>query len=350
MFQQSFASRKRERLRLSFIFSFLLLFSLVIASLLLGRYAISLPDFTAMIKTALGHPALPDSKYQLLSTIVFDSRLPRVLSAILVGAALAVGGSAFQAVFRNPLVSPGLLGVLNGCAFGAALGMVLNSGLYTVAAFACIAGLCAVFIGILIARCIGGHSIMLLLLGGIISNALFAGLLSLVKYMADPQEQLPGIVFWLLGSLSTVSLPLLKLAAPVMIIAMLILMALGNMLDALSLGDDEAQSLGVPVVPMRYGVIFLATLISALTVCLAGVVGWIGLLIPHLTRLIWGAGNKVVMPLSAVLGAGFLLMCDDLARLLTTNEIPLGVVTELLGAGCFFLLLLVNWRKGSRYA
>lgn len=135
-----------------------------------------------------------------------------------------------------------------------------------------------------------------------------------------------------------------------MIIAMLILMALGNMLDALSLGDDEAQSLGVPVVPMRYGVIFLATLISALTVCLAGVVGWIGLLIPHLTRLIWGAGNKVVMPLSAVLGAGFLLMCDDLARLLTTNEIPLGVVTELLGAGCFFLLLLVNWRKGSRYA
>ncbi|MCG9777711.1 FecCD family ABC transporter permease [Photobacterium damselae] len=334
----------RGDLRLSIKLTAAVMTLLAISSLLLGRYAISFHDLVAALQTALGHPDLESNHYEVIKAVVFHARLPRVITALIVGAGLAIAGSAFQAVFRNPLVSPGLLGVLNGCAFGAALGLVLQAGLYGVPLLACFFGCLAVAIGVLIAKRIGGDSILLLILGGIISNALFAGLLSLVKYMADPENQLPGIIYWLLGSLSSVSLPLLEVTLPIMVIAMALLLVLGRVLDAMSLGDDEALSLGIPVSTMRYGVIFLATIISAITVCIAGVVGWVGLLIPHLTRLIWGASHRFVLPLSALLGAIFLLIADDLARMLTSSEIPLGVVTELLGAVIFFFLLTRTWQ------
>lgn len=326
-------------LRLPLLLALLGLSGLICVSLLLGRYPLTINDMKDLLQYlwSQNHPLSTNS--HILLTIITQSRLPRILAAIIIGAGLAIAGTAFQAVFRNPLVSPGLLGVLNGCAFGAALGMVYHVNIYGVSLLAVLTGLIAVIIGLLIARSIGGHSILYLLLGGIISNALFAGLLALVKYIADPQEQLPSIIFWLLGSLSSVSIPLLTITAPIIIIASTLLMLLGRILDVISLGDDEALSLGIPVVPLRYGIIFLATIISALTVCLAGIIGWIGLLIPHLTRLIFGANHRLVLPLSAILGACFLLVADDIARLISNGEIPLGVVTELLGAGIFFFLL-----------
>lgn len=331
--------KQSPTLRRPLILTLLGLNLLISVSLLLGRYPLTINDITNILQHLWSSNNTLNTNSHILLTIIIQSRLPRIIAAIIIGAGLAIAGTAFQAVFRNPLVSPGLLGVLNGCAFGAALDMVYHVNIFGISLLAVISGLIAVILGLLIARSIGGHSILYLLLGGIISNALFAGLLTLVKYIADPQEQLPSIIFWLLGSLSTVSIPLLTITAPIIIVASMLLILLGRILDVISLGDDEALSLGIPVIHLRYGIIFLATIISALTVCLAGIIGWIGLLIPHLTRLIFGASHQRILPLSAIIGACFLLVADDIARLIGDGEIPLGVVTELLGASVFFLLL-----------
>lgn len=334
-----------SRLGCSLICMALLLLCVAGGSLILGRYPITFSHFIeAIVDKFCGTHFLSSNYAHIINAVIWHGRFPRILTAMIVGAGLALAGTAFQAVFRNPLVSPALLGVLNGCAFGAALGLILNGGHLLVPLLACLFGCIAVLVGVLIAKRIGGDSILLLILGGIISNAFFAGLLSLVKYIADPEDQLPSIVYWLLGSLSSISLPLVAILCPILFLAMFILLCLGRQLDAMSLGDEEALSLGIPVVKMRYFIILLATIISAITVCIAGVVGWVGLLIPHLTRLIWGASHRFVLPLSAILGAIFLILSDDLARLLSVSEIPLGVVTELLGAMLFFFLLLRNWR------
>ena len=275
----------------------------------------------------------------MLHAIVWDARLPRLLAAALIGAALSVSGTAYQAVFRNPLVSPGMLGVLSGSAFGAALGIV--SGLQgtgvQVAAF--IAGLAAVLLGLGIAALLQSGMILTLMLGGLISNALFTALLSLVKYVADPLNQLPAIVFWMLGSLAQVGWTDLARFAVPLLIGTFLLCCSGRVLDALSLSDDEAQTLGVPVVPIRLGVIALATLLATLTVSLAGIIGWIGLLVPHLARACVGASNTRVLPLSALLGAIIMIAADTSARTLSPGEIPLGIITELFGALAFILVL-----------
>jgi iron complex transport system permease protein len=178
-----------------------------------------------------------------------------------------------------------------------------------------------------------------LVLGGIVANALFTSLLSITQYLADPVDQLPSIVYWLLGSLSAVDRSTLMIIGPVLTVAIVLLCLAGRAIDALSLSDDEALSLGVPVQRIRYGVIVLATLICALTVSLAGMVGWIGLLVPHLARLLVGPGNARLLPVSACLGGAFLLAADGVARSLSAGEIPLGIITELFGAIAFVLVL-----------
>ncbi|PBI82413.1 ABC transporter permease [Rahnella victoriana] len=326
--------------RRCFILSLLLLLGGIMISLTLGRYPVS---FAALIRFVGADASSP--QYALLHNILIDSRLPRILAAVLVGAGLSVSGAAYQAVFRNPLVSPGLLGVLSGCAFGAALSIVAGLNGLWIPALACVAGLLAVALGVGIASLFASPSVLMLILGGIISNAVFTGLLSVVKYVADPQDQLPAIVYWMLGSLSAVDNHALLLTAPVLAVAIVLLALLGRVLDVMTLSEDEAYSLGVPVRFYRYGIIVLATLISALTVSLAGMVGWVGLLIPHLTRLLTGASNVWLLPVSVCLGGCFLLLCDGLARTLAPGEIPLGIITELLGA-LAFIALLKTVRRG----
>lgn len=322
----------------------LTLLGTMLASLSLGRYPLPPGEVLHFLLHQLGLGELEAQRQALLHNLIVDIRLPRVLTAVLVGAALSISGAAYQAVFRNPLVSPGLLGVLPGAAAGAALGLVFSDSwwIMQVAAFA--TGFLAVAIGVGIAGLFGG-SLVMLVLGGIISGALFTALLSLVKYVADPYNQLPAIVYWLMGSLATADLPDLARVAIPMGLGILLLASLGRALDALSMGDDEAATLGLPIRSVRYGVIALATLISALTVSLAGVIGWIGLLVPHIARLITGPGNRLLLPASALLGAIFLLLADGLARNLAETEIPIGIVTELLGIPAF-LLVLHRARKG----
>jgi len=275
----------------------------------------------------------------LLHNLIIEIRLPRVLAAIMVGAALSTSGAAYQALFRNPLVSPGLLGVLAGASAGAAIGILLDGNWLLVQTGAFIMGLAAVGIGVGIAHLFGGGSIIMLILGGILSGALFTSVLAIIKYMTDPYSQLPTIVYWLMGSLGQANIGDISWAAIPITLGILLLCVMGRALDALAMGDDEARTLGVPVTTVRLITIAAATLISALTVSIAGMIGWIGLIVPHIARLLTGPGNARLLPTAACLGAAFLLFADGLARNLFSTEVPIGIVTELLGIPVFLLVL-----------
>lgn len=315
------------------------------AALTLGRYPLPLAELGDYLLASVGLSNMPAARYQLLTNLIVHIRLPRVLAAVLVGAALASSGAAYQAVFRNPLVSPGLLGVLAGASFGAALGILLSGNWWLAQTLSFLMGLAAVAVGVGVANLFGRASLVLLVLGGILSGALFSSLLSIVKYTADPYNQLPAIVYWLMGSLALAELRQLGWLALPMLASMATLTLCGRALDALAMGDDEARSLGVRVTLVRYTVIGCATLLSALTVSLAGMIGWVGLIVPHIARLLIGPGNARLLPVSTVLGGLFLLAADALSRTLTSTEIPIGIVTELLGIPVF-LLVLHRVRRG----
>ena len=315
------------------------------AALTIGRYPLQPADILAFVQASVGLRPLPAAQYDQLYNLIIEIRLPRALAAVLVGAALAVSGAAFQAVFRNPLVSPGLLGVLSGASFGAALGMLLSLDWPAIQLLSFCTGLLAVGFGVLIATLVGNLSILMLVLGGIISSGLFSALLAIVQYLADPDDVLPNIVYWLMGSLARADLAQTGWLFVPVLGGVLLLSLMGRVLDVLSMGDDEARSLGVPVRLVRACVIVTATMISALTVSVAGMIGWVGLIIPHIARLLIGPGNAVLLPLSACLGALFLLACDALARSAVAAEIPIGIITELVGIPVF-LLVLNRLRKG----
>lgn len=311
----------------------------ILFALTVGRYPMALADILAWLGTRLDLVSMTPDSFQTFDRIIMEVRLPRILAAALVGAALASSGCAFQAVFRNPLVSPGILGVLSGASFGAALGMlVMENWLYVQLSAFCM-GLLAVGFGVLIARLFGGGSLIMLVLGGMISAALFTSGLSVVKYLADPYEQLPSLIYWLMGSLGGLDWPQIQWAAGPILAGVFLLTISGRALDALTMGDDEARTLGVPVVFVRYGVIAAATLVSSLSVSMVGMIGWLGLVIPHVARLLFGPGNIGLIPGSALLGAIFLVSVDTLARSLTHAELPIGVLTDLLGIPLFLLVL-----------
>lgn len=324
----------------------LLLIGISVFSLTLGNYPIGTGETVRfLLYKYLGAGAFQAERYDLLQNIFFEVRFPRIAAAILVGASLSVSGAAFQAMFINPLVSPGLLGVLAGASFGAALGMMVGESWLAVQAGAFVFGLAAVFGALALARVYGGNTMLMLILGGIITGSLFTALLSVIKYMADPYSQLPAIVHWLMGGLSFVDKKTVLIAAIPMGFGIVSLVLLSNYLNILSMGDDEARSLGVNVRVLRLAMISLATVISALTVVLAGMVGWVGLVIPHVVRMMTGPDNRLLIPLSAIVGASYLVIVDDLSRAFLTTEIPLGILTSLVGIP-FFAVILKRARKG----
>lgn len=317
--------------------TFVLLLVVATASLCIGRYPIPFHELSNFFLSSFN--TADATCHSVACSILAHIRLPRLGAALLTGAALSVSGASYQAVFRNPLVSPGILGALSGAGFGAALGIILNVPQWMIGASAFAGSTLAVLLGTGIARLSGDSSVLMLIFGGLVSNALFTALLSILKYLADPDSQLPDIVFWLLGTLSRVTPETLSLVTIPMICAMAVLCIMGRYLDALSMGDDEARSLGVPVRLVRNLVVTLATLLCALTVSMTGIIGWVGLVIPHIARLLVGPGNRLVLPMSALTGAIFLTFSDDLARNLSAAEIPVGIMTELSGVILFLLLL-----------
>ena len=304
-----------------------------------GRYPVGLGEFCRYLLQAIGIGSMDGARRDLLHNLIFEIRLPRVLSAVLVGAGLSAAGSSYQAVFRNPLVSPSLLGVLAGASFGASLGIVLDLPWGAVQALAFSGGVLAVSCAVLLAHAFGRGSVVLLLLGGVVSGAFFSSLLTMVKYVADPQNQLPAIVYWLMGSLTQTDVREVGWLGIPMAAGIAGLCVLGRAMDALSMGDDEARSLGVPARGVRLSVVALSTLVSALTVSLAGMIGWIGLVVPHIARLLVGPRNARLVPASALLGGCFLLFADGLSRNLFSTELPVGVVTEWLGIPVFVAVL-----------
>lgn len=317
----------------------LVLLGAMLLSLTIGRYPLGIADISEYFQCAVGIRQVEPDRYALLHNIIVEIRFPRIMAGALIGAALAISGTAFQAIFRNPLVSPGILGVLGGAGFGAAIGLLISGHWIVVQILAFAMALLAVALGVLIANLFGRGTMVTLILGGIISGALFTALLSIIKYTADPYDQLPAIVYWLMGSLQTVELKQISIVVVPILGGIVGLTLCGRALDPLSMGDDEARSLGVPVTAVRYGVIIAATLISALSVSIAGIIGWVGLMVPNFARLLFGPANARLLPLSAILGALFLLCADCIARALTPAEIPIGIVTELLGIPAFILVL-----------
>jgi iron complex transport system permease protein len=272
-------------------------------------------------------------------TVLFNIRLPRILAALLVGAALSTAGVSFQGIFRNPLVSPDILGVGAGAGFGACLAILLWNNYLLIQLTAFSFGLLAMFFAISMGKVSNGTGTLVFVLSGIVVSSIFTALTSLVKYVADPYDQLPAIIFWLMGSLATVRYgDLLWILFP-MFIGSLVLFLLRWRINILSLGDEEAKALGMNVEKMRLIIIVCATLITSAAVSISGVIGWVGLVVPHISRMIVGPNYSRLLPMSTVIGASFMLLVDDLSRTVTATEIPLGILTSLVGAPLFAYLI-----------
>ncbi|MFH1135801.1 MAG: iron ABC transporter permease [Pseudomonadota bacterium] len=317
-----------------------------LVSLTLGRYPVSVGEILAYFGRRLFNlNFLNDADFKRLGTIIMEIRLPRIVAALLAGAALSVSGTAFQAMFINPLASPGLLGVLAGASFGAALGMMISTKWLLVQVSAFVFGLTAAAAAVVMAEFYKGDRLLLLILSGVVSGSFFTALLSIIKYLADPYDQLPAITYWLMGGFYLVDHWTAAAAGPPMILGMIVIFILSKYLNVLTMGDEEARTLGVRVKALRLSLILAATLISSLTVAVGGVIGWVGLIIPHAGRLLIGPDNIRLIPVSALLGATFLLLVDDVSRLLFPVEIPIGILTALLGIP-FFAVILKNARQG----
>ena len=280
------------------------------------------------------------------AVVVWSLRLPRVVAALLVGAALSGAGAAYQAMFRNPLVSPDILGVSAGAGLGAALAILFGLALLQVQALAFVGGLVAVGLVYQVAGWVRRHDpVLVLVLAGVAVGTLFSAGIALVKVLADPTVQLPAITFWLLGGLQTVTKGDLVRAAPLVAAGLIPLFLLRWRVNLLTLSDEEAAALGVNVPRLRFVLIVSATLMTAASVAIAGIVGWVGLLVPHAARLLVGPEFSRLLPASLILGAAFLVAADTLARSVAGIELPLGVLTALVGAPAFLWLLARSGRS-----
>ena len=320
----------------------LIAFAVLVAGLLLafivGRYPIAVSDlFEVLIAKFTGRaPNVTGA----VENVIWQVRGPRVLAAAMVGAALAVAGTAFQGLFRNPLVSPDILGASSGAALGAVLGIYFSLGVFAIQGFAFIGGLVAVAAVYLIGSAVRARDpVLVLVLTGVVIGSLLGAGVGLVKYLADPYNQLPAMTFWLLGSLSaTNAADLVPLCGPVLLGA-LVLFLLRWRMNVMSLPDEEARALGLPTGPLRIVIVAAATLVTSASVATAGVIGWVGLVVPHLARTLVGPDFAKLIPAAALLGGGFLLVIDTLARTVAPVEIPLGILTALVGTPFFIWLL-----------
>lgn len=321
-----------------------LLLALIALAFSIGSFAVAPADVLAILWSSISggtHSAPPNAE-----AVVLSIRGPRILAALLIGAALAGAGSAYQSVFRNPLVAPDILGVSTGAALGALAGLWFALDPWSVQLLAFAGGLTAVALVYALAAAYRQHDpLLLLVLAGVVLGSLFAALIALIKVLADPFNQLPGMTYWLLGSLAAVTPEESLVLLPAIGIGLGVLWLLRWRINVLSMGDEEARSLGVDTRRVRLAAIVAATLATAAAVSISGVIGWVGLVVPHLARMITGPDNSRLLPAACLLGAAFMLAVDTLARGLGQTELPLGVLTALIGTP-LFLWLLATSRRG----
>lgn len=314
----------------------MLLFFGIFISLSLGRYSNDPLKVLNVFLSKLGMDVPVDP---MMGSIIFNVRLPRVLASVMIGAMLSLSGAVYQSVFRNPLVSPDLLGVSSGAAVGASSAILLGAGLITrqVAAFA--GGILAVLITASVPRLLRNRSNMMLVLSGIIVGGFLSSVLAIMKFMAEEQTQLASIVYWQMGSLASILGHELAAVFPVFLVCSILLLLLSWRLNILSFGDLEAKTLGVNLPQVRAIVIVCASLLTASAVSISGTIGWVGLVIPHLSRLIAGSDNTRSLPVTLLIGALFMLLIDTLARTISGVEVPLSILTGFIGAPLYGFLL-----------
>ena len=337
----------RKRRTSVLLLSAALLFVLFFVSLTFGRYSVPLSGVAKILwhrlwtLTGLDR-VLPMtvSWTEAMEKTVISIRLPRILTACLVGCSLSAAGAVFQGVFRNPMASPDILGASSGAAFGAALAILLGVSTQFITIFAFISSILTVALVFLIAQRAPGQRTVNLILAGIMVGSLFSAGTSYLKLVADPGNQLPAITYWLMGSLSGVRLSSILPVAIPMAAGIVPLLLLRWRLNLLSLGESEARALGVNTDLLRAVLILCATLITAASISVSGVIGWVGLVIPHLCRKLIGSDNRGLLPCSMLVGASFLLLVDDVSRHLLATEIPIGILTAVIGAPFFIWLLL----------
>lgn len=301
----------------------------------LGRYHLPPGEIVEILLSPFTGNEIDKAAY----AVVFNVRLPRAFLALLVGGGLAVSGTSFQSLFSNPLATPDTLGVATGASFGAVLALLFSENMVVVQLMALVFGLLSLLITCMVSRMNGQASIIMVVLSGMVVSSIFQALVSLMKYVADAEDQLPAITYWLMGSMSRATNKSLMIGAPFILGGMLLLFLLRWRLNILSLQEDEARALGINIRQMRGLVMVASTMVTASCVSMCGQVGWVGLLIPHVARMIYGSDNKKLIPACMVIGASFMIIIDTVARAATSAEIPVSILTALIGAPFFVLLL-----------
>lgn len=322
----------------------IMLIILFLLSFNIGQYSVSL---TELIKIFFGKLLnLPVSWDATVETALFNVRIPRIITAILIGAALATSGAAYQGMFKNPMVSPDVLGVSAGSGFGAALGILMSWNILYIQLSSFLLGMFAVFLTYSIGRLLSRNenTILILILTGMVVSTLFSSFISIAKYVADPETKLPAITFWLMGSLSAIRKKDTVILIFPFILGVLPLLGVRWRLNLLSFGEEEAQAMGINTNKIRLIIIVCSTLLTSSSVSICGIIGWIGLIIPHIARFVVGSNYKILLPVSMVSGGIFLLLVDDIARSVLIKEVPLGILTSLIGAPLFFYLLIKSRR------
>ena len=338
---RSASTRRARRSNLVIAALAVLLAASFLISLMLGRYPINPVEAAGM----LAHLVVPFDPFwtSQQETLFFQVRLPRIALALLVGCSLAAAGAAYQGTFQNPLVSPDILGASQGAAFGAAVAILLGCTSLLISASAFFFSIAAVSLVLLIGSRARGNHLLIVVLAGVMASSLFSAGVSYAKLVADPSNELAAITYWLMGSLTGAKWSDMALAAAPIAVGLAALFALRWRINVLTMGDEEAYTMGVNARRVRLLVILAATLVTAASVSVSGMIGWVGLVIPHFSRMVIGYDYRRLLPASMLMGAAFLLVVDDLARLMTTSEIPIGILTAFVGAP--FFLYLITRRK-----
>lgn len=334
---------KKEKTEYGVLISVLvaLLFVICVAALCSGQYKVSVPEVFQIFASRFLN--ITKTWNDTAEGVVFTLRLPRIVGAILVGSALSLSGAAYQGVFKNPLVAPDLLGVSSGACVGASIAILLHLNSFGVQSMAFISGIIAVVLTIFIPKLIKNNNMTMLVLSGIIVKGIMDSVMGIIKYVADPETELQSITYWQLGSLTKVLPKDIYTVGPVIVIGTILIFLLRWQINILSLGDREAKTLGISVSLVRNLVIVCATLLTASAVCISGTIGWVGLVIPHFSRMIVGPDNTKSIPVSILLGAIFMVIIDTMARALTSVELPLSILTGIIGAP-FYIIILARQR------
>ncbi len=341
MEQTTQKKRKRNVLAIDLTFLFLLLGGVVLA-VCVGKYPVSPGESISILWSRLF--GLTNGLPDMTQNVVMGLRVPRILASVVVGAALSMSGAAYQGIFKNPLVSPEFLGVSSGACIGAALAILLSMTTVFISLFAFVGGIIAVLLTVSIPSLIRNRSNLVLVLSGIIVGSALSSVFGFIKFMADPDTQLASITYWSMGSFSYIKLSELLTVLLVIIVPAVILVLLSWWIDVLSLGENEARSLGADVKLIRGIVITCSTILTAGSVCIAGTIGWVGLIIPHFGRMLVGPANRRLIPLCGLIGGLFMLLVDTLTRTIGVAEMPVSILTGIIGAP-FYCWLLFRQRR-----